>query len=79
MNDEQVLQLVDSLFHEFASSYRSEARQRAVEKLTAYNKQKPSAAQIAAEMTTVIANIESIDPNDIAAYLREWVRQLRLL
>jgi hypothetical protein len=37
MNNEQVLQLVDQLFHEFASSYRNEARQRAVEKLTAYN------------------------------------------
>jgi len=39
--NEQVLQLVDSLFREFASSYLSEARQRAVEKLTAHNK--PSA------------------------------------
>jgi len=42
MDNEQVLQLVDQLFHEFASSYRSEARQRAVEKLTAYNKQSTS-------------------------------------
>ncbi len=37
MNNEKVLQLVDQLFHEFASSYRNEARQRAVEKLTAHN------------------------------------------
>ena len=39
MDNEQILQLVDELFHEFASSYRSEARRRAIEKLTAHNKQ----------------------------------------
>ena len=51
MDNEQVLQLVDQLFHEFASSYRSEARQRAVEKLTAHNKQSTPSVPVSGRMS----------------------------
>jgi len=79
MNDEQVLQLVDSLFHEFASSYRSEARQRAVEKLTAYNKQSTSASQIADSMQAACLPEPGLFISPRESWLREWVQQLRTL
>ncbi len=37
MNKSEVLLLIDSIMHEFASSYRNEARERVEEKFTSDN------------------------------------------